>query len=105
MTDTNKQFLLLPAFLMLVVVMALPVVKFTRFAISHIPKIKSLFVIQQSLWCLGMGKVVHSFNPGEKDKPGTEKVPNLGVVWWYTPLIWVTPSASGLNKDSKRRKC
>jgi hypothetical protein len=25
-------------------------------------------------------------------------------VWWYTPLIWVTPSAGDLHKDIERRK-
>jgi hypothetical protein len=62
--------------------------------------------------CFGPGKVVYAFNP-RRQRQGLEisdfKV-SLGQsksqiqVWWYTPLIWVTPSTGDLLKDIERRK-
>jgi hypothetical protein len=54
---------------------------------------------------LGPGKVVHAFNP-RRLKQGVslgQNKPHI-TAWWYTPLIWATPSAGDLHKDIGRRQ-
>ena len=86
---------------------------------KNIPVIQILRLEDTSFWplswgivamkSLGPGKVAHAFNPrrlGQADfwvqgQSGTKQVPDLGMV---VLLIWATPSAGGLHKDSGRRK-
>lgn len=59
---------------------------------------------------LGPDKVVNTFNPRRlrqgdlwvQSQPGTLQVPIQA--WWYTPLIWATPSSGDLHKNIGRRK-
>jgi hypothetical protein len=59
---------------------------------------------------LGPGKVVHAFNPRRLRQGDLKFKVNLGQSksqfqkWWYTLLIWATPSDEDLHKDIGRRK-
>jgi hypothetical protein len=59
---------------------------------------------------LGPDKVVHTFNPRRLRQGDLRVKVSLGqskpqiLVWWYTALIWATPSAADLQKDIGRRK-
>jgi hypothetical protein len=54
---------------------------------------------------LGPGKVVHAFNPRRLRQGDRWVQGSLGQsksqiqAWWYTPLIWATPSARDLHED------
>ena len=57
---------------------------------------------------LGLGKVIHTFNPKRLRMMTSEL--KLGQnksqiqAWWYKPLIWAILSAGDLLKDILRRK-
>jgi len=61
---------------------------------------------------LGPGKVVHGTTliPGDWGKQISGFKVSLGQsksqiqAWWYTILIWATPSTGGLHKDTRRRE-